>query len=89
MRGYLEVSQGAAVALVTSGSHGTGVARHRHSTCLGDGSLWGSRTLCHYSDTCGHKEEACCRRACSLSEPGHRLLDGNTYLSPDSILSSS
>lgn len=73
--GYLEVSQGVAVALVTSVSHGTGVVRHRHSKCLGDGSLWESRTLCHYSDICGHKEATCCRCACSLAEQGHRLLD--------------
>lgn len=51
------MSQGVAVALVTSASHGTEAVRRRHSKCRGDGSLWESHTLCHYSDTCGHKEE--------------------------------
>lgn len=53
VRGYLEVWQEAAVSLVTSVSLGREAVRHRHSSCPGDGSLWESHTLHHYSDTCG------------------------------------
>lgn len=58
---YLEALQEAAVALVTSVSHGREAVHHRHSKCLGDGNLWESHTLCHCSDTCDHIEGRSCR----------------------------
>lgn len=47
MKRYLEGSQAAAVASVTSATHGKEAARRHRSTCRGDGNLWESRTLCH------------------------------------------
>lgn len=50
-RTYLEAWQEAIVSLVTSVSLGKVAVHHHHSKCLGDGNLWESHTLCHWSDT--------------------------------------
>lgn len=48
---HLEAWQEAAVSLVTSVSRGREAVHHRRSKRLGDGILWESHTLCHWSDT--------------------------------------
>lgn len=48
---HLEALQEAAVSLVTSVSHGREAVHHRRSKRQGDGILWESHTLCHWSDT--------------------------------------
>lgn len=48
---HLEALQEAAVSLVTSVSRGREAVHRHRSKRLGDGILWESHTLCHWSDT--------------------------------------
>lgn len=48
---HLEALQEAAVSLVTSVSRGREAVRRHRSRRLGDGILWESHILCHWSDT--------------------------------------